>query len=425
MKLIIYFVLLLYISPLYCEKIGSWTQVLERENSTNMYYGISMADSMNGMILGRLGTLIYVKKTTDAGNNWEFAYTENRIYANFFETTNIEPHHIAYPDKNSCYVTLDSGNIIKTLDGGASWEKINIAEEQLKSLVMFDKNIGAISTFKSIYLTKDGWNSWKKANLPEKLDIKYYFEFNISMSSKNNIIAQIWNHDQYFILMTENFGKDWNLYPLGFKACQDIKFMNDSLGFACSDRYYTDTVTNKPRSDAKIIKTRDGGKTWGTVFDSSYFSGFRTLDIKQGAIYSVGPGARAFMSIDTGNTWINIREYEDYANENGYMWIWCSAINKDEFLVQDNTMGIWKFSNRILSVENGNVLNNNLRISPNPSTDYINVKGGCGLLSIYNIIGEIKLTLNYNGQDIIDVSTLPIGFYLLRIGEKSVKFIKK
>jgi len=70
--------------------------------------------------------------------------------------------------------------------------------------------------------------------------------------------------------------------------------------------------------------------------------------------------------------------------------------------------------------------------SPNPATDYITVnelflRMHESAIKIYNIFGECVITVetqNFVSLQKIEISSLPVGVYFVRIGEKVSKFVK-
>jgi len=385
-----------------------------------------MADSLNGMVLGIDGTLqLFLKKTTDRGNSWNICFTEKRKSSLLFPEANYKsPRHLAYIDENNCFIALDSGNILKTNDGGLNWSKINITNEKLKCVTMYDAKIGGATTKKSLYITKDGWKTWQKSIFPISLDSNYFIDYNFVFINNESIALLLYNQKQYYIMKSVNLGNDWELFPKGKTgAFLDIIFINDSIGLNCLDNHYTDSVTKKDRRDARIEKTTDGGKSWFTVFDSSYYSGFWSMDYKDGVIFASGAFSRAYMSTDTGRTWIDLRDYNDYNKENMYSWVWCSAISKDEFLAGDEYSGVWKWTNTPNSVIDPNE-QSDLFVFPNPATDYFRIKGNDGAaVSINNILG-VKMIDGETNCD-IDVSGLAPGIYFIRCNAKTLKFVKE
>ncbi len=422
MKRLIVLIFLFSAVTAFSERIGTWTQVLERESTSNRYCGICMADSMNGMILGMCDLLLFVKKTTDGGNSWANCYTEKRQYGNFFNGSYISPRHVAYTDENNCYITIDSGNILRTTDGGLNWSKINITDEQFKCITMYDANIGGVTTHKSFFTTKDGWETWQKAELPDYLDSLYYIIYNFTFLNESTPALSICNKGQYYTIISYDFGISWELIPYIRLLYFDIKFIDDSIGFNCLDYHRYDTLTHKDVFEALINKTTDAGKSWFPVFDSIGYRGFWSLEFHDGVIFATGTGSRAYMSTDTGKTWINLRDFNDYTGENMHTWFWCSAISKDEFLVCDDGIGVWKWTNTPNSVIDLNE-ESDLFVFPNPATEFLRIEGDGSAVSIYNILG-VKMIDSESNSD-IDVSGLVPGVYFIRHGARTLRFVKE
>ncbi len=421
MKKLILLLILVSMGTVFSERNGTWNNILDRDSTGNIF-GFCMADSLNGMILGRKSLTIYVKKTSDGGNSWVDCYIEKRQYDNFFEGSYISPRHIAYTDENNCYITLDSGNILKTSDGGLNWSKINITDKQLMCITMHDNNTGGITTYKSLYVTKDGWKTWQKADFPDSLDSLYYIAKNFTFINEITPALLICNKGQYYTMISYDFGISWELIPYKRLMYLDIRFLDDSIGFNCFDYHGYDTTTHKDVFEALINKTTDGGKTWFPVFDSLDYRGFWSLELYDGIIFATGTGSRAYMSTDTGSTWINLRDYNDYIGENLCTWTRCSAISKNEFLTCGQSSGVWKWTNTPNTVIDLNE-ESDLFVFPNPATEFIRLEGDGAAVSIYNILG-VKM-IDSESNSAIDVSGLAPGVYFIRCGARSLRFVKE
>jgi hypothetical protein len=98
-------------------------------------------------------------------------------------------------------------------------------------------------------------------------------------------------------------------------------------------------------------------------------------------------------------------------------------------------------ANTIISVDVVNVLpppittriatsfarNEAIQLYPNPVNSILNISGVLNQkLEIQNVLGEIVNTkTNCNTLESIDVSAFAKGVYFVRVGEKSLKFIKE
>jgi len=81
-----------------------------------------------------------------------------------------------------------------------------------------------------------------------------------------------------------------------------------------------------------------------------------------------------------------------------------------------------------ISVSIENAGSDVIKIYPNPATDYICVKGvDKGAYMIYDILGSAVCqgVLNGNGADVIFINNLSSGTYIIKTGEKAMRFIKK
>ena len=108
----------------------------------------------------------------------------------------------------------------------------------------------------------------------------------------------------------------------------------------------------------------------------------------------------------------------------------------DQFFISTNFANdIWMYLNNImepLSVTN-QFLNDKIIVSPNPTSEYIEINIGNVILSeaknqtkIYNIYGECVITVEEHcnvSLQRIDVSHLPVGIYFIHIGSYTEKFM--
>ncbi|MDR0833637.1 MAG: T9SS type A sorting domain-containing protein, partial [Candidatus Symbiothrix sp.] len=85
------------------------------------------------------------------------------------------------------------------------------------------------------------------------------------------------------------------------------------------------------------------------------------------------------------------------------------------------TLNVWN-TPEITDIDN--VIVSSLFVSPNPATDYITINGIQTGETIYliNLSGKTVLTAN---TATINVSNLPNGVYLVRVGSQTLKFVKK
>jgi len=103
-------------------------------------------------------------------------------------------------------------------------------------------------------------------------------------------------------------------------------------------------------------------------------------------------------------------------------------------LVHHGEVGVYSWSPGIVvpNVNESQIVESNLKVYPSPSFNYLNLDGPkedyC--LQIFNIQGKLFHEMkNINGNQKIDVSSLPIGLYILKLNYnksfKTMRFVKQ
>ncbi|MBC8147421.1 MAG: T9SS type A sorting domain-containing protein [Bacteroidetes bacterium] len=131
--------------------------------------------------------------------------------------------------------------------------------------------------------------------------------------------------------------------------------------------------------------------------------------------------------IQTANNWTSgvlnnlaISNACDDKNAIQLRWIMTSDTANDGSIV--DSLGTCKIDDIFITgtaIPNGKneiISKSEIKIYPNPTTNYINIENNAAsIIKLYNIIGEEVIVLNSNGFEKIDVSNLNSGIYLLKI----------
>ncbi|OAQ41711.1 hypothetical protein A5893_00950 [Pedobacter psychrophilus] len=144
------------------------------EGNCKMLFDIKMLNKNQGFACAASSDDIttshaVILKTIDGAKTWQKVYESERP----FETT----WKIAVPSANVAYVTIQSYNpdpnikqqrIAKTIDGGKTWVEQNLVEENRSrefGVGFITENHGFVGTYTGGFETKDGGQTWQKADL--------------------------------------------------------------------------------------------------------------------------------------------------------------------------------------------------------------------------------------------------------------------
>ncbi len=108
---------------------------------------------------------------------------------------------------------------------------------------------------------------------------------------------------------------------------------------------------------------------------------------------------------------------------NGLVEAQADAVKNKEL---DHKSSTWTFveevsCSTILSTENENIIDNSLKAFPNPTNNILNLSNS----SNYQIFDTFGMELLNGNGDKIDVSKLPSGIYLIKLGFHLSKFVKE
>ena len=234
---------------------ASWIDLLKHGNENLTKQGLTSIyfnDLNVGYVLGTHGTIL---KTSNGGNSWTKLKTgtEDTLYS------------VCFTNAQTGYVVISgTGNILKTNNGGTSWSLLNCAKDdisqsiynELESVFFTDLNTGyavgekekryAENGYSRVILkTTDGgatWNDLLKSEENnekiERLHSLFFIDSNIGYvcSSNGNLLKTT----DGGITWTENGVGEWLVL---------VYFFDENTGYVIE-------------SDGRILNTTDGGDTW-------------------------------------------------------------------------------------------------------------------------------------------------------------------
>lgn len=151
------FVTLASVSPVQAD----WE--FQDSGTTEMLYDVCFVDELHGWAVGNGSTII---ATNDGGETWErqISPVNKMNYRNVVFLTQNVGYCIGDEYININETPNPDGIIIKTMDGGGSWEKIEVQYElrQMYDLTFVDENTGRVTADPGglLLFTDDGGETW-------------------------------------------------------------------------------------------------------------------------------------------------------------------------------------------------------------------------------------------------------------------------
>lgn len=237
---------------------GSWTKIL----SKIVVYDVAVHPTDPKIIYasGIFGTAGKLLKTADGGKSWEEIYNEQSAQ-NPVRTVAINPE-----SPNQVVIGLESGDIIKSADSGISWKFVDTFKSKIQRMYWQHGGLYILSKQFGLYKTSDFGTSFenislgltkiadiKKWNLMEQLDnVSNFNQFFIDPYSKNLIYLT----SEQGLFKTVDEGKNWQKVALPIKS-NETNVRAVAIARSSSNIVYV-SVGNT------IYKSVDGAQTFQT-----------------------------------------------------------------------------------------------------------------------------------------------------------------
>ncbi|MCX7737340.1 MAG: T9SS type A sorting domain-containing protein [Candidatus Kapabacteria bacterium] len=432
------------------KQVDSVTKIIPNQVFSH-YYGLKCADSLNCMVWAQLTGSggFYFRRTTDGGVSWKNVYMDSAYFYDY-DNKHYVPKlfDLAYPNVKLFIAVGDSGLVIRTTDKGETWDRYyfdtNISHNRIR---MFDENFGRMFTCYNDcmdltdlqdYVTYDGGKTWELI----KRDTMISFSA-IDLINKE-IFCGLWafknskNELERKVVWVHNNWETWDTVscpPMLF-----LDFIDTSYGWGASSIKLGDTSAIQ-----LIYHTIDGGKTWEKQRDTVYNAwGIRDIKFYDRNFGIASSGFSHVMITTNGG-----KKWNDYEIEEWH-YLHADLVNNIQipsattaYVILDYNY-VYKYTREITNVdENENARMKEMKISPNPVGEYIEIAGdlnptinrrvegiAVNEIRIYNILGECILSTpalratSQEGNFRIDISNLPSGIYYVRLGDWVGRFVK-
>lgn len=190
-------------------------------------------------------------KSIDGGNTWNLATLQNKRIAGL---------HVDPLNSNILYVnTVDEG-IIKSMDGGETWIRINngISDLQVTSLAIdpTNPNILYIGTFQSgVYKSTDAGFTWNERD--KGLNKRSVYSFAINPKTPNLIFAG--THQGHGIFKSTDGGRNWHY--ISFKGMGIVQVY---ISPSSPSTVFAGAI-DVGQYDPILYRSLDNGLTWNNT----------------------------------------------------------------------------------------------------------------------------------------------------------------
>jgi photosystem II stability/assembly factor-like uncharacterized protein len=254
----------------------TWEKIYDDGESA--FYSMSFLNNTKGIV----GSYDKFMITADGGENWTnidmTGFT--RIYA------------VKWVSESIIYASCEGGIIIRSMDGGLSWEKVTHGAAftgSIKTIGWYDENTllaFTVSPTEVIKSTNRGY-SWETMAAPAE----GFFRYNNSWAIPGEVLYVTTLEGAVY--KTTDAGNTWQTIETGIaEQTGDIHFLNAETGFLSAN-------------NGTINRTVDGGETWATVSSGTPNITRITFHDTQLGL-AVGAGGTILRTTDEGLSWTNI-----------------------------------------------------------------------------------------------------------------------
>lgn len=262
----------------------SWNTVYENQN--DYYNSGSFVNDSTGYIVGMWtdgnNSYHFCLKTIDGGSTW-IRYTNNSPFGYNFNST------ISFINADTGFWAI-SYEILKTVNGGISWEIIKSCEYETSFIGCFDNILYAASDQGEINRSVNEGLTWQKIRNPDGSWI------NKIICNNNKLFCTAFGNDYHFPVTIKSYdtGSTWETnYPITQKKLFSVSFCDSLNGFACGE-------------DHTLLHTSDGGKHWEIKTVQEYIDLYISVYcINPSTAYCLNNNGWIYKTIDSGNNWIN------------------------------------------------------------------------------------------------------------------------
>lgn len=247
---------------------------------------IHFENENDGWSVGDFGRIL---RTTDGGETWnqQSSGTTRALFSVDFLNT------------DDGFAVGGYGTLLTTHNGGESWSTSLVGESSMVNKIIFtDNNTGWIGADAFIYKTIDGGVSWD--TVYQNYDMSIY-DMEFLSSTEGWAVGMLYDNGyQSYILHTTDGGNTWTQQFSPITPQPFVNYQVNGVDFVSATEGYVVTAVGD------ILKTTDAGSNWVEVSSSSYpkLSDVKFSNLSDGV--AVGDGGLILKTTDAGLTWTQI-----------------------------------------------------------------------------------------------------------------------
>jgi photosystem II stability/assembly factor-like uncharacterized protein len=193
----------------------------------------------------------------------------------------------------SQYTVNSAGIILKSVDGGETWQTNYNSTQGFKKIAFVSTTRGfALGYNNTLLKTIDGGTNW--VNITVQNDIYYYSQIEF-LDANKGFLSGLTNGGQVIAYKTLDAGETWTA----------VTNANNILDMSVS--YVTDNVLYSVGANQKVSKSVDGGNSWTTIKSGMigmYYFATSFKDFNNGVIS--GEDGEVLLTTDGGTTWTQV-----------------------------------------------------------------------------------------------------------------------
>ena len=446
---------LILILSLFLSSTSLFSQNWQIIDSTNFYFnnrGIGSFGKDNIMISYNYDTAttsavdiflsqgLYFSK--NGGNSWEKSLVLDWVQGDPLEDIPDDIYDINFSDENTINALDLTGNRIRSTDKGDTWTIEQIIEqenytENINGHLHFygDYGISSYNGRPNLYLSDDAGESWYTIPKPSAsynlIDESFDTSFNEGNAFKfgDRIILSSVSVERTKIgtSISEDNGETWTQI-IHDNITRRLFMYDGNLGFRVGYVNFAVAGQDQESRDKRghIMRTRDGGYTWESVFIWDEEIEIRELAfVDENIIVAIAFGF-IIKSYDGGDSWDVEDLWSQFPIEKNITVRDITAAGTDVFLINYQTGYILKGDFSPTSVA-GETESHHIKIYPNPSNNIINISyPEMKNIIIYNMLGEKVRTYNLLTDELnISTQDLLTGTYFIEIETRDGEVLRQ